>query len=67
MIDQIVSPTQMVLTLLQEEVFNKITMSEELDVSRPTLNSRIEGRTQWKKLERKWIHHLYRKHITNKY
>jgi orotate phosphoribosyltransferase-like protein len=36
----------------------KKELSEELDISRPTLDSRLNSRSKWKKLEQKWISKL---------
>lgn len=44
--------------LLQKE-FTKISFCKELGISRPTLDSRLEGKSKWKKLEHKWISLLY--------
>jgi DNA-binding Xre family transcriptional regulator len=38
----------------------KTELSEELGITRPTLNSRLSGRSKWKTLEEKWLHKLYR-------
>jgi hypothetical protein len=48
--------------LLERSVFNtKKLLSIELGMSRPTLNSRLDGRTEWGKLEKNWINHIYKK------
>lgn len=48
--------------LLERSVFNtKRLLSEELDMSRPTLDSRLSGKTEWGKLEKNWVNYLYKK------
>lgn len=48
--------------ILERSVFNtKKLLAEELDMSRPTLNSRLDGKSKWGKLERNWISYLYKK------
>ena len=49
--------TQAVNRLLLSGVTKK-ELSEELDISRPTLDSRLNSRSKWKKLEQKWISKL---------
>lgn len=47
--------------LLERSVFNKKKLlADELDMSRPTLNSRLNGNTEWGKLEKNWINYLYK-------
>jgi hypothetical protein len=50
--------TNKVLTLLGSG-FNKKELSEELGISRPTLDSRLDSVSKWKKLEKNWINKLY--------
>ena len=40
-------------------LFNKTSLSEELGISRPTLDTRLSGLSVWKKLENKWVSKLY--------
>lgn len=48
--------------LLQRSVFNtKKLLAVELDMSRPTLDSRLYGKTKWGKLEKYWINYIYSK------
>jgi orotate phosphoribosyltransferase-like protein len=49
--------TQAVNRLLLSGMTKK-ELSEELDISRPTLDSRLNNRSKWKKLEQKWISKL---------
>ena len=44
--------------LINSGKFNKVTLSQELGITRPTLDSRLSGSSVWKKLEVKWINHL---------
>jgi hypothetical protein len=44
--------------LLLNDAYNKVTLSEILGVSRPTLNTRLEI-GNWKKLEVRMIDNLY--------
>lgn len=46
---------KLLLTITKKE------LSEELGISRPTLDSRLEGKSKWKKLEEKWITQLINK------
>ncbi len=39
--------------------FNKKELSEELGITRPTLDTRLSGDSEWKKLEIKWVNKLY--------
>ncbi len=58
------STTEMVNTLLDEGVYNKKQLSiDELGISRPTLYTRLEGKSEWKKLEIKWISVLYDNYV----
>lgn len=43
---------------------SKRRMAEELSLSRPTLDSRLSGKTKWKLIERNWIKFLHRKIVT---
>lgn len=48
--------------LLERSVFNtKKLLAVELDMSRPTLDSRLKGKTKWGKLEKHWINYIYSK------
>ena len=38
----------------------KTELAEELDISRPTLDSRLDNVSKWKKLEANWISKLYK-------
>lgn len=38
--------------------FSKKELSEELGISRPTLDTRLSNMSKWKKLEAKWISKL---------
>jgi FixJ family two-component response regulator len=49
--------TQVVNRILLSGMTKK-ELSEELDISRPTLDSRLNNRSKWKKLEQKWISKL---------
>lgn len=52
--------TDIVLLFLDKGIYNKRQLSEdELGVSRPTLDSRLSGESEWKKLEIKWLNVLY--------
>lgn len=44
-------------SLILSGVFNKMTLAEELDITRPTLDTRL-SKHNWKKLEAKWISKL---------
>lgn len=47
-------------TILDRSVINtKKALATELDITRPTLDSRMSGRSDWKKLEVKWINYIY--------
>mgnify|MGYP000429677496 CR=1 FL=1 len=37
---------------------NKTELAKELDISRPTLNNRLNGNTKWKSLEVKCINKI---------
>lgn len=45
------------------EFHNKKLLAQELDMSRPTLDSRLSGKTEWRKLEKHRLDYLikYRK------
>ena len=46
--------------ILQKSVFQtKKDLAGELGISRPTLDKRLEGKSNWKRLEEKWINYLY--------
>lgn len=48
--------------LLKQSIFNtKKLLAAELDMSRPTLDSRLNGKTDWRKLEKHWINFIYSK------
>lgn len=55
--------TDKVKSILLIGDYNKTTLSEELDISRPTLNSRLSGKTDWKKLESNFIKQLHKNEI----
>lgn len=42
-----------------ETLSTKHEMSKELDLSRPTFNSRMDGKTEWRKLEVNYINRLF--------
>jgi predicted DNA-binding transcriptional regulator len=53
--------------ILQRSVINtKKLLAIELGISRPTLNSRMSGKTKWGKLEKNWIGYIYSKLNNNK-
>lgn len=39
---------------------NKKELAEELGITRPTLDTRLSGAVEWKKLETNWIGKLYK-------
>ena len=39
--------------------FSKIELCKELGITRPTLDARLSGKSEWKVLEVKWISALY--------
>ena len=48
--------------LLERSVFNtKKMLAVELDMSRPTLDSRLNDKTKWRKLEKHRINYIYNK------
>lgn len=51
--------TTKVLCLIDKGRYNKIMLAKELGISRPALNKKILGTTEWKKLEIYWIDKLY--------
>ena len=53
--------SEKVLLLLKNNKFTKMEMSARLDISRPTLDSRIEE-GNWKRLERFWVNTSYGYH-----
>lgn len=59
---QMVDITVKVQEILNKSVFNtKKSLAQELDMSRPTLDSRLSGKTKWGKLEKHWINYIYSK------
>lgn len=46
--------------ILSTTTFNKKTLANELGISRPTLDKRLDGISEWKKLEIKWLSTLLR-------
>lgn len=42
-------------------IYTKLEFSEELGISRPTLDSRLIEKSKWKKLEISRINYLYNK------
>lgn len=51
--------TEMVNFLLNFNKYTKMELAGELDISRPTLDSRLIGKSEWKKLEVKFINKAY--------
>lgn len=45
--------------LRYSDINTKVALSEELGISRPTLDSRLSGNSEWKKLEIKTINSIY--------
>lgn len=52
--------TDKVKSILLIGNYNKTTLSDELDITRPTLNSRLSGKSEWKKLESNFITQLHK-------
>jgi len=50
--------TKKVLTLIRDKNISKKRLAEELDISRPTLDSRLSGKSKWKTLEANYIKYL---------
>lgn len=50
--------TDKALALIQIKM-SKSKLAEELGISRPTLDSRLDNVSKWKKLEKNWIGKLY--------
>lgn len=44
--------------LINSGKFNKVSLAQELGITRPTLDSRLAMNSPWKKLEVKWINLL---------
>lgn len=64
---QTIDTTYKAHQLLERSVFNtKKLLAAELDMSRPTLDSRLSGKTEWGKLEKHWINFIYSKLKTYK-
>ena len=57
------STTQKVITLIRFGLFNKRSLSDELGITRPTMDTRMSGKSLWKKLEIKWIDYLFNENI----
>ena len=51
--------------LLTKKVLTKKKMASKLDMSRPTLYSRLESRSKWKKHEIKKLNKIYGRFIKN--
>ncbi len=51
--------TNKVKEILSKGVLNKREVSDELGISRPALDKKLNGTTSWKKLEVYWIDRLY--------
>lgn len=51
--------TDRVNFLLNSNKYTKMELAGELDISRPTLDSRLTGKSAWKKLEVKFINKVY--------
>ena len=59
---QTIDTTYKANELVRRSVFNtKKLLSAELDMSRPTLDSRLNRKTEWGKLEKYWINYIYSK------
>lgn len=54
--------TEKIVHLLDRDYITKVELAKELDISRPTLDSRINGKSGWKKLEESWIIREYSKY-----
>lgn len=58
-----VCTTEKAIILTRLKIFTKKELSEELGITRPTLDARISERSKWKKLEEKWINYLYTEEV----
>lgn len=58
-----VTTTAKAITLINLGIFNKKELSEELGITRPTLDTRLSRVDSWKKLEIKWINYLHNKNV----
>lgn len=45
------------------KICNKRKLAEEIGISRPTLNSRLSGKSEWTKTEEKYIETLFKKAV----
>jgi len=54
----LINISSLALTLISSGKFTKKSLSEELGITRPTLDTRLSGLSKWKKLEGKWVHYL---------
>lgn len=57
---KVVTVTDIANQLLNTGKYNKKTLSEELGISRPTLDARLSGVSEWKKLEKNYLKLLVR-------
>lgn len=57
--------TDKVNELLNSGTYDKKTLAEELDISRPTLDARLSGKSLWKRLETGWIKLKYNEYKRN--
>lgn len=55
--------TDKAIKLLNSEVINKKDLSEELGISRPSLDKKLSSKNKWKKLEVFWINKLYKEKL----
>lgn len=53
--------TKLVQRMIDLSYHTKKDLAEMLDISRPTLDSRLSGRSKWKKLEMNFIRILWAK------
>lgn len=53
------STTEKANSLMDLGDFNKVSLAKELGITRPTLDTRLNGSSEWKVLETKWIDILY--------
>ena len=51
--------TKKVVRLIDNRDYSKKELSGELGISRPALDSKILGKTSWKKLEGFWVNRIY--------
>lgn len=49
---KVLTITDIANKLLNSEEYTKGSLSEELGISRPTLDARLSGMSEWKKLEK---------------